>query len=733
MKVAKAELRAFCGLVASDGLGATAVLRTQLRHASNVALALAQSPLARTLGVLDANARHIEHALHEARSVAEEWSDDPVEAFSRFIDARARAAALEEDVLGSTRRVVRSLRQAAYVRGGDYPYPGLFFGLEQARILDRVSAIARSYHADLRAPAPLDRPPVVNIAYDYVPLGSHRFLLEPIGGSAPVDHTQVSVPIWLLYYPRYLPTICHELAHPAALAMSKHQDLAGARLALNHAVTAIVDERLGTGVADRHPNFASTLGRELVTDLLSLRVAGPAYAYAWYASALGRGPIGDRVRVSLPTWVRLQLLSERVRERATDTVRTAMEQDCELYSELLVRRGYREKLAYQESLLDPCRSWMEEVSNLLGLHQGNTAPEDWSAMVREVFEAVAKLDQYSASDLLRGVDPAQTWHRDAARSTPALLFEVHLREALDPSCDQGVTRPEGRVFHALHDRWRGWREGQYFEWLWIKRIDRSAAGPFLRRWRAAVPDRATVHLGAVIGKYDFVALRERFQARTYDDYPPLGHEGAYHARRQIAVQMVRSPREGDEFADAFAGSAPLLVAELRLHAETDASGVLDTFFDAPPTGVRPISAFRSLGSDDLLLVGALTDLVAVRTFVRWSASQRCKSNTCIVLPEARAPEARRRSTSAPIAEVISFLRFAATPDREVWARVRKAAAKAGSEPVLRVLGDDDVEIRVPIRDVGDLARIVRMADVLLRIDSVTSFDARIGYQDDDNG
>ncbi len=730
-------LPAFCRLVANDGLCEASILQTQLRHARNLAsyIAARATPATRrlddhdvVLGVLEAQIEHgLKPRLNDAMDVVDStWKEDPVTAFARFIELRANAETIEQQVLENVRRVMRSIRQTAYVHPTEFPPLSLFFGLEQAKIAERVDGMARDYHAELRRT--LERSSASSrfghgalaLSYEYIGASNHSHTEKLIDGVLELS-TQVSVPIWLLYTPRYLPTICHELAHPlAAELLGPGSVLEPALRAFRPKADRVIEHHLGRAALGSIPNISAAIARELLTDVLSLRAAGPGYAIAWHASTLGRGHIEPQQRLSLPTCVRLRLLAEVARGTLAAPLAEVLDQDTALYRAILERRGYVEKARFQEALHDACGELVSEF--VRALPTPSRSEPAWgaaAAAISEAFDRAVPADE--GSRFIDEIDLGSAWTGEDRRSVPGLLWQVHVRAAHD----RISSIPEGRIFHMLHaPRWADWRETEYSEWLWLKRIMRSTRDTFRRWWLRETGSRSPL-IGDVIGAYNFVSIREPFRARHFDEYPPMATDQPFHATRQILVGLERkgvaptpSLREG------FAQPHPLLIIELHLPSGSDPPPELLELAMLERTGLRPLAVFKTLGTGDVVVAAQLERIEAAPTLLDAlrKLAPRARTLTSIVLPEAFAAAEDGDRPSRGKANVRAFLRFHTEPAKS-W------LSEAGIEPasVERVLGADDAELVFAIPDTRDLEKVLTIADKLALSGALATFDARVGF------
>jgi len=730
-------LRAFCHLVARDGLGASAILQTQLRHAINLAdYIAARTPSAqprlkddtRVLGVLELQ---IEHGLRKSLNTARQavhpdtWREDPIEAFARFIEARADAETVERQVLENFARVTRSLRQAAYAQPTEFPPPSLFFGLEQAKIAERVDSLARVYHRELLVLANslgvtprLATTSALAVSYEYIGSSNHSHTECRLHDALEL-HTQISVPLWLLYTPRYLPTLCHELAHPiAAELLGDHGCLGFALEKFRPVATRLIEQHFGRGGLRSVPNIVPAIARELLTDVLSVRAAGPIYAVAWHANTLGRGAISPQQGLSLPTCVRLRLLTRICGAGLTSVLADVLDADTRLYRGILERRRYVEKAAFQEALHDACAPLIDDM--ITAFSSGRQPPPSaWATDINDAFGAIRRIPRFTDAVVPSAEELEILWSGSSLRSVPGVLWETHLRAA--GATMEAPMVPEGRLFHGLHTNHRvRWVEGDYSEWLWVKRTMTAPRAAF-QAWWLEQTHASDPLVADVIGAYNFLSVRRRFDARSFDNYPPAAGDHHFHAARQILVEVRRAdaPFE-DVLGDAFR-VAPLLVIEAHVPPDADDDAFLDLATAARPD-LRTVAVFKTLSTGDYVFLvhvdevsavpGMLADLQRNAPAVRTATSVILPATG--VMPAAQSAPAHGSGTS-----VRAFLRFQREPSPG-WATDLGIAVE-------RVLGADDVEWAVPVESVGDLEKVLTIADMIASLCALATFHARTGF------
>lgn len=207
----------------------------------------------------------------------------------KFLQTRAQVQHYLETVLQSARRLHRSLRQAIYGRPQESPTPSLFHGLEQLTVSERNDVVAREYQAAAFAYfQPLlrkmgcdyERHPL-SISYEYILAANYHHSIFVERDEIRIE-TQVSVPVWQLYMPRYLPALCHEIVHPYVnacrdFATNKHLRVAIERFEM--ALEKVMSDALGTAIPGLFPGAVTSTTNEIITDFVSAQVAGPGYQW----------------------------------------------------------------------------------------------------------------------------------------------------------------------------------------------------------------------------------------------------------------------------------------------------------------------------------------------------------------------------------------------------------------------------------------------------------------------
>lgn len=723
------SLQAFCRLVAFDSVDAGAVLRTQLRHARNLAGYL-RARSSRVDGPGDAHERALSVLESQAAVVAAKLdavvaATDPLAPFSfeEFLNARSEVMLIEREVLGNAWQVLRSLRQLTYVQSaGEYPAPSLFFGLEQAKIAERLDGVAHSYHTALRelvggvleAPVP---PSSMTLTYEYMAF-SHHTHTEARRTIGIECYNQVSVPAWLLYLPRYLPMVCHELAHPLAASLQR-EGFREPFLRFEEACTEVVDRHLGEGARQIQPNMVPSIAREIITDSLALAAAGPAYVYAWYATTLGSRRVGPDQQLVLPTWVRMSLLAAQLSHHPEGGLRGVPQRANEEYRQIMEQRGFAAKCAYHDALLLACQDFADAIGPKLrdaSIRLSSQPDPNWGAEVRAIGDSIGRLPEHAGFNV-DALDCDASWQGGPLLSAPALLWDLQLSLAAARTTG-GTPPPEGRIFHRLHrpNRSVEWEEGEYSEWLWVKLHPASSQESLRAAWGGAATVRAAV------GAHNAVAIRGSFVARRFSDYPPTSSGIALHASRQILVQLVRNSQDRRAFSDALACGRPLLVSEVSIRrpeggAEFAVIGSVQHRDDF-------VAVFRSLGAGDLVVVSALAHISDARgvidAFRTCDAVVRTSSTVLVPTDDAWAAAATADSRGADVRCFMRLERGAALGP------LRDRLTALGARSVERVLGLDDLEAVFPVRGADDLRRIVDIPDVLQGA-GIVSFDARIGF------
>ncbi len=683
----------------------------------------------RVLELLELQLEHgLKQSLESARDAVrrEAWVADAIEAFSSFIQARADAETIEQQVLENFARVTRSLRQAAYAHLTEFPPPSLFFGLEQAKIAERVDSLAHGYHAELLTLASslgakprLAMSSTLAVSYEYIGSSNHCHTEYLHGDDRLELHTQISVPLWLLYTPRYLPTICHELAHPiAAELLADHGPLGSALVKFRPLATQLIEQHFGRGGLRSIPNIVPAIARELLTDVLSVRAAGPSYAVAWHASTLGRGALSPRQSLSLPTCVRLRILARVTDATLTGSLAEVLDADTHLYRAILERRRYVEKASFQEALHDVCAAFVDELTRAIPPAVQSSPPE-WASDIQDIFAGIRRIPRFRDTPVPPSEDLGALWSGGLLRSVPGLLWQTHLDTA---SATLDTSVPEGRVFHALHtQRMSRWVEGDYSEWLWIKRMMSRPRTEFHAWWLDQTRDSRPL-VADVIGAYNFLSVRQRFNARSFKDYPPVAGDHHFHAARQILVELRRRDAPFDDVLAEVFHTSPLLVIEIHIPPSIgqDPEAFLDLATAERP-GLHTIAAFKALGTGDYVLVMHVRDMSvvpgALADFKRNAPEIRTLTNVLLPPGVTASPEARE--ASGPPTSVRAFLRFHREPPTD-W------AAALGTE-VERVLGADDAELSIPVASAADLEKVLTIADIVASSSALATFDARTGF------
>lgn len=754
-----AHLRGMCVLVARDAQAAAAILLTQVRYASNVIKYMMAKRhdhgLENALEVLRTLEAEIQGAVikkvEEAEKQLEEpWDEDGPKAYEEFGYHRNEAHEKMYKILGCVGPIFQSVRHSMYGRLLEYPAPSPFFGLDQQRITDHCSSVAQSYDESLGQLASrwnMSMPSHPTVSFEYIPFGKYHWIeSRATEGTQPRAHTQVSAPVWHLYMPRYLPVLCHELAHPIAESLLRtfSQLSAPTRDFMNEAAET-VGNSMGEAILYSLDNIIQVMARELLGDMLSIAVAGPAYALAWLASMLGYSRAGFSQEINLPSNVRVKIF-RRVLERmeiqspATDLLAEASE----AYEARMAYWGFRKKLDYQRDIYKASEKFIDSAADCLGIGASLKPPASdgrWQRRVSSALYDISRLPQYEGLFQTDVAGATASWWRDVERSVPNLLWHLHLAEEArhGPGAGSASALPEGRIFARLMrpPLKSGFREGQYWELLGIKRhCARGKHEAFLGDWAAQMRAWAgrdpALRKGCVresLGPFNFLALRAPLVAKEFGEYPPKmeGHE--YYAARQLMVQLIAEDRESLD--PSVASGSLMAMSEIFLEDGVDIEEVCRHFLD----GWRGRCAFfRPLSTADVIVmldVARFSDLAVVKRLI-FETPRRIHSNTQLVLPESSG--AFKDSGDAVASEgggmtIRTFLRLAREEsldglDRDAGRLVSKGRRGGRFE---RVMGPNDVEMELEVRSLEEIMSWASDLAEFAEQRGIANYDSRLGF------
>jgi hypothetical protein len=490
------------------------------------------------------------------------------------------------------------------------------------------------------------------------------------------------LPVWYCYMPRYHPNIAHELAHAVMhRCLTAQNSHAHKHRRLMVKYSAAVDEAVRLtatpDVTQVFANIGASMLLEFAADLLALRVAGPAYILSLAVAILGAKPLSTDQHLSTPMRVRLRLLLEGHETFAAggesstwDRILAVIRQDIDAYDELAAQEGHHGKLRYQRVIHDISRAFLDEMHDLwrLGVYSRDAdcgAETDTPARAfRSFLRSLPKLPQYSdlaiPLDAPEMVDYLKRPRLEHGPGIAWLLYFANVTRARQGPLKPFV--PEGRIFHEWHrctasgsPAGRSDRQqpspastlrcaaepelGQYYELLfhqvlWSSRRE-GATEPYpFKRMRTALQseldavvgrDKAAGSLFSVFGLYDFLTVRQRFEAKRFVDWPPGPrlpfpcYPHRHIAQEIIAHTLPNGRRFTSALGQALQPGQALAVSLIKFENGVGRLEMLSRVLDS--ASVECTALLLSLGWEDLVAIWSLRDLADVAALHKLFARQ----------------------------------------------------------------------------------------------------------------
>ena len=611
----------------------------------------------------------------------------------------------------------------------------------------------------------------------------------------------VRLPVWYCYMPRYHPNIAHEFAHAVihrcsaarnSVAYQHRRLMTMYGEALDEAIrcTATPD------VTEVFANLGTSMLEELLADLLALRVAGPAYILSLAVATIGAKRLSTDQHLSTPMRVRLRLLlasHERLAaERPSPTWRKILaivNEDIEAYDEHGRQQGHHAKLRYQRALHDISRRFLDEVHDLwrLGTYSGESpdgpaAEPSASNHFHAFLSSLRQLPQYAGLRIpFETPEIVEYLAEGRLEHASGIIWLLYFANATGPLRDHSDPFvPEGRIFHEWHryalsglpakqaDMLQptvgssGTAEsktnlGQYWEFLfhqvlWSPKGTDPARGdhPFKLMREALEHELRLVHecdaptgtVFSVFGLYDFLTVRQRFEAKRFLDWPPASRlPYPYFPHRHIA-QEVLEHRSSDGISFVSTLSHPskpgdlLAVSLLKFRSGVGRNDMLARALAAE--SVQCVGVLLSLGWEDLVVIWRLqrpSDAEALTRHFAVQAGTGILDRTVtqlLVVPGPAPPLAEGHSGDLRTPGRL-HIRMRATRDRELAAVERAINERTIFKVQAYCSGRYDLLCSLEATDVGELNRALDDLDMLtgegFLVESETSFLAGVGGGD----